>query len=189
VSFDDSDSAPVSYTVGKVGTATTVAASDSSVVAGQPVTFTATVQGADPDAGTPTGSVTFMIDGVQQLPPVPMTDDGQAQLTGVVLSAGHHTIAAVYSGDANFAGSATGVSSLSYSVGKASSSTAVTASSSAPVAGQAVTFTATVAAGTPGASTPTGAVTFMDGATLLGTGTLSLDPSSGQVRAILSVTT
>jgi len=38
--------------------------------------------------------------------------------------------------------------------------------------GQAVTFTATVTTGTPGSGTPTGTVTFFDGATMLGTGTL-----------------
>ncbi|HMF36072.1 MAG TPA: Ig-like domain repeat protein, partial [Isosphaeraceae bacterium] len=38
---------------------------------------------------------------------------------------------------------------------------------------QSVTFTATVSVNSPGAGTPTGTVTFKDGATVLGTGTLS----------------
>jgi hypothetical protein len=41
------------------------------------------------------------------------------------------------------------------------------------VFGQAKTLTATVAAVPPGAGTPTGTVSFFDGATLLGTGTLA----------------
>jgi hypothetical protein len=41
------------------------------------------------------------------------------------------------------------------------------------VFGQPMTFTATVAAVAPGAGTPTGIVTFKDGATVLGTGTLN----------------
>jgi hypothetical protein len=40
-----------------------------------------------------------------------------------------------------------------------------------------VTFTATVSTGTPGAGTPTGTVTFLDGSSILGTGTLD---SNGQ---------
>jgi len=41
------------------------------------------------------------------------------------------------------------------------------------VFGQPVTFTATVAAKSPGAGTPTGTVTFKDGSSTLGTGTLN----------------
>src|SRR5262249_58339867 len=50
-------------------------------------------------------------------------------------------------------------------------STAVTLASSLNLAltGQAVTFTATVAAVAPGAGTPTGTVTFMDGGVILRT--------------------
>ena len=45
------------------------------------------------------------------------------------------------------------------------------------VFGQPVTFTATVTANSPGAGTPTGTVTFKDGSSTLGTGTLN---GSGQ---------
>src|SRR3989442_15140045 len=41
------------------------------------------------------------------------------------------------------------------------------------VFGQSTTFTATVAAVSPGAGTPTGTVNFLDGATVIGSGTLS----------------
>src|SRR5439155_3504052 len=41
------------------------------------------------------------------------------------------------------------------------------------VSGQSVTFTATVSVTAPGAGSPTGTVTFKDGAATLGTGTLS----------------
>ena len=46
-------------------------------------------------------------------------------------------------------------------------------SPSPSVFGQAVTLTATVIAVAPGAGTPAGSVTFRDGTTVLGTGTLS----------------
>jgi len=55
------------------------------------------------------------------------------------------------------------------------SSTTVSLVSSATESnyGQSVTFTATVAPGTPGADSPSGTVTFKDGTTTLGTATLS----------------
>src|SRR5213080_2802279 len=55
--------------------------------------------------------------------------------------------------------------------------TGLTSSVQPSVFGQPVTFTATVAAKSPGAGTPTGTVTFKDGSSTLGTGTLN---SSGQ---------
>ena len=58
-------------------------------------------------------------------------------------------------------------------VAKTGTTTAVTSSVSTPVFGQSVTFTATVTVAAPGTGTPTGTVTFKDGATVLGTGTLN----------------
>src|SRR5262249_54442419 len=53
------------------------------------------------------------------------------------------------------------------------STTGVTSGTNPSVFGQSVTFTATVAAGAPATGTPTGTVTFRDGTTNLGTGTLN----------------
>jgi hypothetical protein len=55
---------------------------------------------------------------------------------------------------------------------KTPSTTSLTASPINPTAGQSVTFTATVAPSS-GSGTPTGTVTFLDGTTSLGTGTLN----------------
>jgi hypothetical protein len=49
----------------------------------------------------------------------------------------------------------------------------LTSSNIKPLAGQTVTFTATLAASIPGTSTPSGTVTFKNGSTTLGTATLS----------------
>ena len=49
----------------------------------------------------------------------------------------------------------------------------MTSSANTSVYGQSVTFTATVKAASPGSGTPTGTVTFYDGTTDLGNGTLS----------------
>ena len=58
-----------------------------------------------------------------------------------------------------------------FTVNKAATSTSVVSSANPSMFGQAVTFAATVKPTTSG--TPTGTVTFKDGATVLGTGTLS----------------
>ena len=75
-------------------TTTTVATSASSPVFGQAVTFTATVSGP----GTPAGTVQFY-DGSAALGQPVTLNSGVASLTTSSLSAGSHSIAAVYSGD------------------------------------------------------------------------------------------
>ena len=71
-----------------------------------------------------------------------------------------------------------GATSTSFNVSKADTTTSVVSSSSPSVSGQSVTFTATVSVNAPGSGTPSGTVTFYDGATCgapssaLGTGTL-----------------
>lgn len=64
----------------------------------QPVTFTATVSGS---GGTPTGTVTFAVDGTPH-GPVALDGSGQATYATANLSAGQHTVTASYSGDANY---------------------------------------------------------------------------------------
>ncbi len=61
------------------------------------------------------------------------------------------------------------------------SATTISSSLSSSVYGQSVTFTATVVISSPGAAAPTGTVTFKDGTTTLGTGTLST--SGGVTKA------
>jgi hypothetical protein len=81
------------------------------------------------------------------------------------LIVGSHSITAKYSGDVNFAGSTSPV--LTQTVNGIQTITTVTSSQNPVTAGQAVTFTANVQ-GSSGSS-PTGAVTFFDGATSLAT--------------------
>jgi hypothetical protein len=79
-----------------------------------------------------------------------------------------HSITEVFGVYANFTGSTSGV--LTETVNKASTSTSVSSSLNPAKHGSPVTFTATVKSSTTGV--PTGAVTFKDGATTLGTKTL-----------------
>src|SRR5439155_368588 len=65
--------------------------------------------------------------------------------------------------------------------------TGVVSSINPSVSGQPVTFTATVKAKTSGAGTPTGTVTFRDGPTTLGTGTLNASGHATFVTSTLAV--
>ena len=72
-----------------------------------PVTFIAVVSGAASGSGTPTGLVTFSVDGVAQAP-VPLTMmNGQAVafFTTTSLGLGSHTVTAAYDGGTGFAAS------------------------------------------------------------------------------------
>src|SRR5439155_7590842 len=147
----------------------TVTSSVNPCVFGQSVTFTAGVTAASGSI-TPTGTVTFK-DGVTTLGTGTLDGSGQATFTTSSLTVPSHSITAVYGGDSNYNTSTS--TALSQTVNKANTTTAVTSSPNPSVFGQSVTFTATVSAVAPGAGSPTGTVTFKDGATTLGTGTLS----------------
>jgi sugar lactone lactonase YvrE len=71
-------------------------------LAGQPVTFTATVKPAG--LGSPSGSVSFY-DGSSLIGVAQMIAGGSASLTPTTLAAGKHSITAAYSGDPSFTGS------------------------------------------------------------------------------------
>jgi hypothetical protein len=125
------------------------------------VTFTAAVT-ASGFQGTPTGTVTFTIDG-QAETPVPLALVGgsdQAQLTIATLSAGAHTVSASYSGDANASASAGSLPTETVTArGLRTTTTTLASSVNASTAGQPVTFTATVAP-SGAAGSPSGSVTF-----------------------------
>ena len=132
---------------------------------GQAVTFTAKVN--SPSGGTPTGTVNFM-DGATSLGTATLTN-AQATFTTSSLTVGNHSITAVYSGDAAYAGSTS--SALTQTVQLVSTSTFLFSSVNPSAPGQAVAFTAKV--NSPSGGTPTGTVNFMDGAASLGTATLT----------------
>jgi hypothetical protein len=154
--FSGSASAPVQEVVAKADTSTGLTTSTDLSVFGQGVTFTAAVSAVAPGAGTPSGTVTFTIDGTAQTPV--SLSGGQATLTTATLHAGRHIVSAAYDGDDNFNGSAS--SALREIVTKAQSLTTLVASRNPAVAGDEVTFTATVSATLPGVTPPTGTVTF-----------------------------
>ena len=111
------------------------------------------------------------MDGAATLGTGTLNAAGVATFTTATLSVGHHNVTAVYGGDASFNASTS--TSVDQEVQKADTTTVLTSSTNPSKVGQPVTFTATVTVQAPGAGTPTGTVTFMDGATTLGTGTLT----------------
>ena len=138
----------------------TLSSSLNPALVGQGVTFTAIV--ASTDSNTPTGSVTFSIDGQNQ-DPVDLTDvEGQEEATFMTstLTQGTHTVAAAYSGDDNFAPmtSNTVLEHVNSATATTDTTTTLSPSDNPATVGQVVTFTAVVDAG--GNGTPTGTVTF-----------------------------
>ena len=84
----------------KATTSTALLSSANPSTAGHAVAFTAAVAPGAP--GVPTGTVQFSSDGVNLGPAVPLLSNGAVTLTTTTLTAGQHTIAAQYSGDASF---------------------------------------------------------------------------------------
>jgi RHS repeat-associated protein len=126
---------------------------------GQGVTFTARVSGTQPS-----GAVTFM-DGAAVLAQASLVKGRDQSFTAVTnvanLSAGTHAITAVYGGDRKNQRSISPV--LIQQVSRAPSATAFSAAPNPGTFGQAIVLSATVSA-----VFPSGSVTFMDGATALG---------------------
>ncbi len=147
---------------GTTPSATTLTSSATQTVFGQSVTFTATVSGA---GGTPTGAMVFS-DAGSSIGSLSLSN-GQAALTISSLGTGPHSITASYSGDATFAASTS--AAVPETVSQAGTTVALTSSSVSVSFGQSVTFTAMVSVVSPGAGTPTGNISFNDGANTLAT--------------------
>jgi hypothetical protein len=159
--------------VNQASTTTAVTSAVNPSVFGQTVTVTATVAPVSPGAGTPTGTVNFF-EGVnvgegatRVFASVTLNGSDQATFTISSLAVGRHTITAGYGGDTNFASSTGDDSATPQVVNQASTTTAVASSPNPSTSGQTVTFTATVAPVSPGAGTPSGTVSFIEGATTL----------------------
>jgi hypothetical protein len=184
--FAASTSDPVNQSVPPSASTTTLTQSATSTVATQPVAFTATVTRT---GGTPTGTVTFTLDGsVPNDGTVPLNGSGAATYSTTALALGSHQVSATYNGSDTIQTS-TGTLSPNHQVTQASTSTALALSPNPSTSGQAVTFTARVNVQSPGTGVASGGtVTFtVDGSVPSG-GTVSLD-SSGQATFSTSTLT
>jgi uncharacterized protein (TIGR03437 family) len=145
----------------KTTTTITLNANSNPSTLGQATILTATVIPA-----TATGAVTFF-DGANMLGSSTLSA-GVATLSVTTLAVGTHSINVVYNGDSNCVGS-TAVLTLTVNAKPPSATTVFLATSTySAIVGQAVVFSATVSP-----ASATGTVTFSDGSTPLGSGTLN----------------
>jgi Bacterial Ig-like domain (group 3) len=161
-----------SLTVGQDLTTTSVLGSPTTVVVGQSVTYTATVDPNSPGGGTPTGSVAFTDDdsALDCAGTLSNASPPTATCTVSEATAGSHTIGVTYSGDSSFL---TSTGPATEQVDPAGTTTVLSFSPQSPVAAQPVTLTATVSATSPGGGNPAGSVDFTGDSGQLCTATLS----------------
>jgi hypothetical protein len=167
--FSGSTSNTVTQVVSAVSSSTVLASSLNPSTYGSGVTLTATVT-----PSTATGTFTFM-DDLTTLGTATI-GHGSGHLVISSLTAGAHTIVAVYGGDTTRAGSTS--NSLVQTVQKKTTSLVLTSSKNPGFYASGVTLRATV---TPG--TAAGTVTFKDGSVTIGTG--SLAQGSGSYTTLL----
>lgn len=178
---------------GKVLVPTTVTLTQTAPASGNPqygqtVTVSAKVT-PNSTAGAISGTITFKVDGVAGAPMTVTYASGvaTASVTLSSQSVGAHTVTAVYSGDVNYASSNNNSSPLTVTVTKANTTTTDAASPATLLQFSSETVTATVVSNTTG--TPTGTVNFMNGTTLLGTGSLNSAGVATFTSATLGVAT
>ena len=154
--FNASESPPLVQNVNKAATETDLESSENPSIYGDGVTFTATVSSAN--GAPPDGSVQFLVNGAAYGSTVPLSG-GTAQLA-ITEPAGTYTVAAQYTGDANYAATLPAAeTSATLTVNQAATATAVTPGTATVTFGQSATFTATVSSanGAP----PDGSVQFL----------------------------
>jgi ELWxxDGT repeat protein len=177
--FDESISSNVTVTAGRAATTVALTSSDAAASPGESVNFTATVSTAVNVPTLPGGSVSFF-DGSKFLG-TGFLNGGVASYQTSSLSAGQHSITAVYGGDANYSPGSS--AALAQSVG-AKITVGLTANKTNTNLGQAIMLSAHVATA-DGSSLPAGStVIFRDAATPLGSVTVD-----GNGNATLTVST
>ncbi len=159
-------SPPPQETVSKAAANGTLTSSNAAPNFGQSITLTDTLPSTN--GLVPTGTVTFY-NGTMVIGTGTVNASGIATLTTGALPAGTDSVSAVYSGDGNF--SSTPSNTVVETVGKTTPTAVLTTSKNSPNLGQTVTLTDTLSV--VNAAAPTGAVTFYNGSTVIGTGTVN----------------
>ena len=172
----------VNAPAGTLASTVYLSASESPANLGDTITFSAIVSGS----GTPTGNVTFVVDGVA-IGTGTLDMMGDASVATSSLGAGNYTLTAIYSGDNAFA-SSTASSALTVNQGYAMLSSSSDGASAA--AGQTFMLSASVV-GMASGFVPTGTLTFTlidsnNNQTVLGTQTLD---ASGNASLSTSIDT
>ena len=173
--YEASASPAVPFGVSVVTTTTAFSASSYAITTGQSVTITATIQPVTTVNGSaPTGTVLFS-SAAQGVVGSGQVSNGVATFTTATLAAGVYNLTATYSGDVNYASSAS-IPSTTLTVTSVSTVATLTAtlSPTTAVAGTTATVTATVTL--PGTTAPAGtalATIVLTGSTSTNAGTLS----------------
>jgi hypothetical protein len=175
----------VNQVVNQANSTITVTSNPNPSNIGQNVIFTATVT-APTGTGTLNGTVTVAdtFQGVTTnlATALVVNAAGVATYATTTLAVGQHSIVVTYSGDTDHATS-TSTAPLIQTVGE-NTVTTLTSSLNPSVSGQNVTFTATVTVSGGGGVAPDGTVTFMDGATALGTSTIAAGVATYSTAAL-----
>ena len=171
-------SANVTVVVQQAPTATALVSSANPQTLGQSVTLTATVTSVSPGLS---GTVNFL-DGATVIGSGTLNAQGVATFATTTLTAGPHTLTAVYAGDTNHAGSTS--SALTQRIVQPSQ-IGLSSSVNPSVAGASVVLSVKMALS--GSLAPTGTVNFLDGAQLIGTGTLDGTGAASFATTTLSV--
>lgn len=159
--YDQATSAEVSQIVGRDDAVLSLTTSGSPVLQGKTVTFTARAISASTDEALTQGSVRFTIDGEDVGPLVPVDGDGVATLATTSLTAGAHTLVAVFEGSTAVAPGAS--ATLTQRVAREQARVSLLNATAAQIHWHdSVTFVAHVT-GTSGGHTPTGRVVFLVG--------------------------
>jgi uncharacterized delta-60 repeat protein len=162
-SFNSSTSEPIKQTVARADTTTALVIAPNPAVFGQSIGLAAFVNVSAPGAGTPSGIVTFVMNGAP-LEARPLSA-GVATYSVPDLAAGEYLFTVEYEGDESF-NSSSG-QPVAQAVERASTTILLVVAPNPSVVGESITLTATIGVVAPGNGTPTGAVTFTaDGAPL-----------------------
>ena len=172
--YINSTSNTVTQQVDQAVSATSLMSATNPSTFNQSITFTATVTGQ-----SATGTVTFK-DGATPICTAVSLTSGSAGCTTSSLSAGSHSITAVYNGDTNNAISTS--NTVTQQVDQVLGPTSLQSALNPSKFNQSVAFTATVT----GVS-PTGTMTFKDGATPICTAVTMTGGSAGCTTSTLSV--
>src|SRR5205807_1912457 len=91
-SYTASTSVALSQTVNAAASGTTLTSSANPATLGQSITFRATMAAVSPGAGTPTGTVQFVLDGANFGTPVTVVNGIATSAATSTLAAGSHTV-------------------------------------------------------------------------------------------------
>jgi hypothetical protein len=156
---------PLTETIQKIPTATTLSPSLNPISAGAVLTLSSTVSatGSATGAGALSGQVTFS-EGATVYGTATINGSGNATLPISTLPAGTHSIIATYSGNTNYATSTSTI--LVETVNSTATTTTLTSTAATTLAGEPASFTAAVSSTTGGIAS--GTVTFDDGGVSFG---------------------